>query len=156
MSDHGLLARCKQRVSEKLGTTDWLTIDQQRINDFAETTLDNQVIHVDPQATATQALGGTIAHGFLTLSLLPYLSAELTKPLNTDHTVLNYGLNYVRFLTPVASGSDVRLHMTVKSVEEKKLGVLITYSSEVEIREVAKPALIAEQLILILYNKITH
>lgn len=151
MSTNELLEQCQQRVGEKLGTSDWLTIDQQRINDFADTTLDHQVIHIDPQAQATQALGGTIAHGFLTLSLLSYLSAQITSPLNADRTVLNYGLNRVRFLTPVASGSDVRLHMTIKSVEEKKQGVLVTYNSEVEIRDAAKPALIAEQLILILY-----
>ncbi len=151
MSDSELLEQWQQRVDKKLGTSDWLTIDQQRINDFADTTIDHQVIHIDPQAPATQALGGTIAHGFLTLSLLSYLNAQLTRPLNGGRTVLNYGLNRVRFLTPVASGSDVRLHMTVTAAEEKKQGVLVTFSSEVEIRDADKPALIAEQLALILY-----
>ncbi|OED35552.1 hypothetical protein AB833_30545 [Chromatiales bacterium (ex Bugula neritina AB1)] len=151
MGDHALLEKWQQRVDSKLGTTDWLTIDQQRIDNFADTTLDHQVIHVDPEAPATKELGGTIAHGFLTLSMLSYLGAQLTRPLNENRTVLNYGLNRVRFLTPVASGSRVRLHMTVKSVEEKPRGVLITYSSEVEIDGAVKPALMAEQLALILY-----
>lgn len=150
MSTNALLQQWQERLDQKLGTTDWLTVDQDRINAFADTTNDHQVIHVDPQAAPTIALGGTIAHGFLTLSLLSYLSAELTRPLNGDRTVLNYGLNKVRFLTPVASGSDIRLHMHLKKVDEKSQGVLITYLSEIEIRNNEKPAMIAEQLVLIL------
>ncbi len=150
MSTNILLQQWQDRLGEQLGTTDWMTIDQNRIDAFADTTNDHQVIHVDPQAAPTIALGGTIAHGFLTLSLLSYLSAQLTQPLTGDRTVLNYGLNKVRFLTPVASGSDIRLHMHLKTAEEKTRGVLVTFTSEIEIRNAEKPAMVAEQLILVL------
>lgn len=138
-------------VGNDLGTTDWFTIDQARIDKFADTTVDHQVIHIDPQAPATQKLGGTIAHGFLSLSLLSHLSSTLTKPHIGAHAVLNYGLNRVRFISPVPSGSDIRLHMKVKAVEEKPQGVLVTYHSEVELRDAEKPAFIAEQMGLLLY-----
>lgn len=151
MQSDELLSHWQSLVDTDLGTTDWLTVDQDRIDNFADTTLDHQVIHIDPQAPATQKLGGTIAHGFLSLSLLSHLGGSLTRPHIGDRAVLNYGLNRVRFLTPVPSGSDIRLHMKVKTVEEKSQGVLVTYSSEVEIRDHDKPAFIAEQLALLLY-----
>lgn len=138
-------------TNTELATTDWFIIDQERIDNFADITLDHQVIHIDPQAPATKKLGGTIAHGFLHLSLLSHLSRSLTPPHIGDRAVLNYGLNRVRFLTPVPSGSEIRLHMKVKPVDEKSQGVLVTYTSEVEIRDHEKPAFIAEQLALLLY-----
>lgn len=151
MQNNELLSHWQSLVGTDLGTTDWLTIDQQRIDNFADTTLDHQVIHIDPQAPATKKLGGTIAHGFLSLSLLSHLSSTLTKTHIGDRAVLNYGLNRVRFLNPVPSGSDIRLHMKVKSVEGKTHGVLVTFSSEVEISDQHKPAFVAEQLALLLY-----
>ncbi len=151
MQNNELLSHWQNLVGTDLGTTDWLTIDQQRIDNFADTTLDHQVIHIDPQAPATKKLGGTIAHGFLSLSLLSHLSSTLTKTHIGDRAVLNYGLNRVRFLNPVPSGSDIRLHMKVKSVEGKTHGVLVTFSSEVEISDQHKPAFVAEQLALLLY-----
>ncbi len=152
MQSKDLLTQWQHLAGTDLGVTDWLTIDQQRINSFAETTLDHQLIHIDPTAQATQNLGGTIAHGFLSLSLLSYLGATLTKPHIGDNTVLNYGLNRVRFINPVASGSDIRLHMKVLSAGENPQGVLVTFHSEVEIKNTQKPALIAEQLALFLYQ----
>ena len=151
MQNNELLSHWQSLVGTDLGTTDWLTIDQQRIDNFADTTLDHQVIHIDPQAPATKKLGGTIAHGFLSLSLLSHLSSTLTKTHIGDRAVLNYGLNRVRFLNPVPSGSDIRLHMKVKSVEGITHGVLVTFSSEVEISDQHKPAFVAEQLALLLY-----
>lgn len=151
MRNEEFLAHWQKMAGTDLGTTPWLHIDQDRINAFADTTLDHQSIHVDPQAPATQKLGGTIAHGFLSLSLLSHLSAILMKPHTGQHTVLNYGLNKVRFISPVASGSDIRLHMKVIAAEEKPQGILVTWHSEVEIRNVEKPAFIAEQLALLLY-----
>jgi len=149
MTEQTLLQMWQSRVGEKIGSSDWLTIDQDRINAFADTTKDHQVIHIDPDADATKALGGTIAHGFLSLSLLSYLNAGLTRPLNGNRTVLNYGLNRVRFLNPVSTGAEIRSHLSVISAEPKSKGVLITYKAEVEIRNHDKPALIAEQLALV-------
>ncbi len=150
MVEQTLIQTWQSRVGEKIGTSDWLTIDQDRINAFADTTNDHQVIHIDPDADATKALGGTIAHGFLSLSLLSYLNGGLTRPLNGNRTVLNYGLNKVRFLSPVATGSDVRSHLSVVAAEAKPKGVLVTFNSEIEIRDHDTPALVAEQLALVI------
>lgn len=149
MVDQTLIQTWQSRVGEKIGSSEWLTIDQDRINAFADTTKDHQVIHIDPEADATKALGGTIAHGFLTLSLLSYLNATLTRPLNGNRTVLNYGLNKVRFLSPVPTGSDVRSHLSVVAADAKPKGVLVTFNSEIEIRNHDTPALVAEQLALV-------
>ena len=149
MVDETLIQTWQSRIGEKIGTSDWLTIDQDRINAFADTTLDHQVIHIDPDAEATKALGGTIAHGFLTLSLLSYLNGNLTRPLNGNRTVLNYGLNKVRFLSPVPTGADIRSHLSVVAVDAKPKGVLVTFNSEIEIRNHDTPALVAEQLAMV-------
>ena len=149
MVDGTLIQTWQSRMGEKIGTSDWLTIDQNRINAFADTTLDHQVIHIDPDADATRALGGTIAHGFLTLSLLSYLNGNLTQALNGNRTVLNYGLNKVRFLSPVPTGADIRSHLSVVAAETKPRGVLVTFNSEIEIRNHDTPALVAEQLALV-------
>jgi len=137
-------------IGHKLGPTDWLLVDQQRINAFADATMDHQMIHVDAEAAATKAMGGTIAHGFLTLSLLSHMNAILMKPLTQGHTVLNYGLNRLRFIHPVKSGSQLRLHLEVLNAEQKTQGVLLTLKAEVQIENTEKPALVAEQLVLIL------
>lgn len=152
MADEPLLQIWQSRVGQKIGSSEWLTIDQDRINAFADTTNDHQVIHVEPDAEATKALGGTIAHGFLSLSLLSYLNASLTRPLNGQRTVLNYGLNKVRFLSPVPTGAAVRSHVTVLSAEAKPKGVLVTFNTEMEIRDHDTPALVAEQLALVIDN----
>jgi len=150
VTEQTLIQIWQSRVGKKVGTSEWLTIDQDRINAFADTTKDHQVIHIDPDADATKALGGTIAHGFLSLSLLSYLNATLTRPLNGNRTVLNYGLNKVRFLNPVPTGSDVRSHLSVVAADEKPKGVLVTFNSEIEIRNHDTPALVAEQLALVI------
>ena len=150
MAEQTLLQNWQSRVGRKVGTSDWLTIDQHRINAFADATIDHQEIHIDPDAMATKALGSTIAHGFLSLSLLSHLNTGLIKPLNGDRTVLNYGLNRVRFLNPVATGADVRSHLSVVAASAKQKGVLITFNAEVEIKDRDTPALIAELLILVI------
>ncbi len=152
MDKQSLTQHWQQLAGKSLGTTDWLLVDQNRIDTFADTTIDHQVIHIDPDATATKKIGGTIAHGFLSLSLLSYFSAQLTGEHVFQHTVLNYGLNRVRFLTPVPSGSEVRVHLSVQSIEEKPQGVLATMSAEMEIKDSPKPAFVAEKLILILFD----
>lgn len=135
---------------QSLGSSAWFKVDQSRINAFAEATLDFQDIHVDPQAEATKKIGGTIAHGHLSLSLLPHLIESLIIDHYDKRTVLNYGLNRVRFLHPVQADSRIRLLCTVKHVEEKPNGVLATLDNTIEIEGKQKPALVADKLVLIL------
>ena len=130
-----------------LGHSDWFEIDQERINAFADATLDHQFIHVDPEAAAKTPFGGTIAHGFLTLSMLPYLMKELTLIPENVMMGVNYGFNSLRFINPVAVNSKIRAAATIKGVVEKKPGqMLVTYSVAIEIEGVDKPALVAEWL----------
>lgn len=137
-------------IEKTLGPTEWFEIDQSRIDAFADNTLDHQVIHIDQNAPATQMLGGTIAHGFLGLSMLSHLSRELLNPYIDGKVVLNYGLNKVRFISPIAASSQIRLTIKVLGTEIKSQGLLVTYESTVNIKDQQKPAFIAEQLALIL------
>ncbi len=134
-------------VGQKLGTSDWLLIDQQRVNTFAEATGDFQWIHVDPERAAREFMaGGTIAHGYLTLSLLPGLMQDILKVEGVGHGI-NYGSNKVRFTNMVKVGSRVRAHQTLKAVEKRKDGgKQMTYEVTVEIEGQERPALIAETL----------
>ncbi|PHS23206.1 MAG: protein dehydratase [Robiginitomaculum sp.] len=130
-----------------LGHSDWFEIDQARINAFADATLDHQFIHIDPEAAAKTPFGGTIAHGFLTLSMLPFLMKDLTMIPENVMMGVNYGFNSLRFLNPVAVNSKIRAAATIKEVIEKKPGqFLVTYSITIEIEGAAKPALVAEWL----------
>jgi len=132
-----------------LGTSDWLAVSQERIQQFADATDDHQFIHIDPERAAATPFGSTIAHGFLTLSLLPHLSEKLMPVPEGLQMGINYGLNKVRFLQPVKSGSEVRLHMTVTDVVEKGEGkILLTTASKLEIRGEETPAYIAEMMAL--------
>ncbi|MFQ3220019.1 MAG: acyl dehydratase [Paraglaciecola sp.] len=106
-------------VSQSLGYSDWLTKDQQSINHFADVTEDHQFIHVDPDAAAKTSIGNTMAHGFLSFSLVTTLMYELIAPYRGNSTIVNYGSNKLRFITPVKSGSRVRLHMVVTKITEK-------------------------------------
>ncbi len=125
----------------------WLRIDQDRIDLFADATGDHQFIHVDPKQAAKTPLGGTVAHGFLSLSLIPYLMAEEALVPEGVAMALNYGLNKVRFLQPVKVGSRVRLQSKVLDVSEKKPGhILVTQEATVEIEGASRPALVAEML----------
>ena len=108
------------RIGEEVGVSDWLTIDQARIDAFADATEDRQFIHVDPAGAAQTPFGGTIAHGFLSLSLLSRMAAEAMLVPDTLKMAVNYGLDRVRFLGPVRSGKRVRGRFTLESVEEKR------------------------------------
>ncbi|MEM7257210.1 MAG: MaoC family dehydratase [Pseudomonadota bacterium] len=152
MDNAALLQHWQQLQGQSLGTSDWLQVEQQRIDAFADATMDYQVIHIDPQADATKKIGGTIAHGFLTLSLLSYLIESLTRTHTDNRTVLNYGLNRVRFLQPVPGDASIRLHASVKEVTDKSNGVLVTIDNTVDIQGQATPAMVAEKLILVLYH----
>lgn len=134
------------KIGQHLGTSDWVLVDQAMINQFADATGDHQFIHVDEEKARLTPFGGTIAHGFLTLSLLPLLSAK-TDGIRVDGVKMgvNYGSNKVRFLSPVRSGKRVRSHTKLLSLEEKRPGQWQqTNEVTVEIEGEEKPALIAE------------
>ena len=133
-------------IGKEIGTSEWFEVDQERINQFADTTLDHQFIHVDPEK-ATPLFGSTIAHGFLSLSLIPHLTSQaVLAPENLKH-VFNYGLDKVRFINPVNVGSKVRTVSKVVSVDDKGDGrYLMKTEITMEIDGVDKPAFVAESL----------
>ena len=141
------LEEIRAKVGEEVGTSSWLTVDQARIDTFAEATEDQQYIHVDAEAAAETPFGGTIAHGFLSLSLLSRMGAEVFLYPSGVKMALNYGLDRVRFLAPVRSGKRIRGRFTLDSVEEKARGqLLFRYTVTVEIEGEEKPALTAAWL----------
>ena len=134
-------------LGKSIATSRWFEVDQERINRFADLTEDHQFIHVDEEAAAQTPLGGTIAHGFLTLSLLSAMAAEGMLILDGTHMALNYGFDKVRFLQPVPSRSKVRGHFSLLKHEERRPGEhLFTFEVSVEIEGVEKPALVAHWL----------
>jgi acyl dehydratase len=134
------------KVGETLGTSEWLLVDQDMINKFADATGDHQFIHVNEEMAKMTPFGGTIAHGFLTLSLFPVLMAKSDCPrVEGVKMGVNYGGNKVRFLTPVRSGKRVRGHFKLLALEEKRPGQWQqTLDFTIEIEGEDKPALIAE------------
>lgn len=134
------------KVGETLGTSEWLLVDQEMINKFADATGDHQFIHINEEMAKMTPFGGTIAHGFLTLSLFPVLMAQSDCPrVEGVKMGVNYGGNKVRFLTPVRSGKRVRGHFKLLELEEKRPGQWQqTLEFSVEIEGEDKPALIAE------------
>jgi acyl dehydratase len=134
----------RSRVGEEVGVSSWLTVDQARIDAFADATEDHQFIHVDPAAAAAAGLSGTIAHGFLSLSLLSRMAADATLLPEGLKMALNYGFDRIRFLAPVRSGKRVRGRFVLDSVEEKAPGQwLMRHNVTVEIEGEDKPALTA-------------
>src|SRR5438309_10238967 len=143
------LDEIRARVGSEVGVSSWLTMDQGRIEAFASATEDRQFIHVDPEAAAKTPFGGTIAHGFLTLSLLSRMAAEGMLVPEGVRMAVNYGLDRVRFLSPVKSGRRVRGRFTLDSVEEKAPGqLLMRHTVTVKIKGEEKPALTAHWLAL--------
>ena len=134
------------KVGETIGTSPWFEVSQERINQFAEATGDHQFIHVNPEAAKMTPFGTTIAHGFLTLSLIPVLRAESDCPRPDGVKMgVNYGGNKVRFLAPVKSGKRVRAHFKLLELVEKRPGQWQeTMETTIEIEGEDKPALIAE------------
>lgn len=136
-------------VGTEIGTSEWLEIDQGRIDAFAEVTEDRQFIHVNKELAEKTPFGGTIAHGFLTLSLLSHFSEASGLVIEGVKMGINYGFEKIRFLAPVPNGSRVRGRFFLKSVVEKKEGnFLITYQVSVDIEGSEKPALVADWLTL--------
>ncbi len=136
-------------TGELLGTSDWLAIDQDRVNAFADATGDHQWIHVDVERATAGPFGGPIAHGYLTLSLLPYLGAQVFA-LETPGAKLNYGVNKVRFPSPVRVGSRIRNHVTVGEVTALPAGTQLTLRHTIEIEGQDKPACVAETVVLLI------
>lgn len=136
----------KGRIGETIGTSDWVTVSQEMINKFADATGDHQFIHVDEQMAKMTPFGQTIAHGFLTLSLMPMLSARANLPVIDGVKMgINYGGDRTRFLNPVKSGKRVRGHFKLLAMDEKRPGQFQqTLEYTVEIEGEDKPALIAE------------
>jgi acyl dehydratase len=136
-------------VGQELGTSDWLTIEQERVDQFADATGDHQWIHVDVERAASGPFGGTIAHGYLTLSLIPWLGAQVFA-LDTPGAKLNYGVNKVRFPHPVRVGSKVRDTVSVKEVTDLPSGKQLVLGHVIEIDGQDKPACVAETVVLLL------
>jgi acyl dehydratase len=133
----------------ELGASRWFEIDQHVIDTFADLTHDRQYIHVDPEAARASAFGGTIAHGFLTLSLLSAMAADVLPTLIGAEATLNFGFNAVRFIAPVSSGARVRGWFTLAAVSERApLLLQSTFGVRVEIEGFEKPALVAEWLVI--------
>ncbi len=145
------LAELQAKIGQELGVSDWVDITQDRVSTFADVTEDHQFIHIDAQKTkAFTPFGGTIAHGFLSLSLLSRFAETGLPPVPDAKMGMNYGLNKVRFLSPVPSTSRVRGRFTLASAVEKAPGqLLLSYTVTVDIDGGAKPALVAEWLMLI-------
>lgn len=135
------------RIGQEVGVSRWFEIDQARIEAFAQVTEDEQFIHVDPAAAAATPFGGTIAHGFLTLSLASAMSYDAVAPLEDVVMGVNYGFDKLRFLAPVPSGSRVRGRFRLLSADDKGGGRwLLKHELAIEIEGGDKPALIAEWL----------
>lgn len=136
-------------AGEELGTSDWFSIEQDRVNQFADATGDHQWIHVDEEKAAQGPFGGTVAHGYLTLSLIPYLGAQVFG-LETPGAKLNYGVNKVRFPNPVLVGSRIRSHVSMGEVTDLPKGKQMTVKHTIEIEGQDKPACVAESVVLLL------
>jgi acyl dehydratase len=137
-----------QSGERDLGASSWHTIEQRHIDLFAEATGDHQWIHVDREMAAQGPFGGTIAHGYLSLSMLPMLLSEVLS-VEGARMGINYGIDRVRFTAPVRSGSDVRLHAKLLSGEPRGEGVLYKVGVQIEINGADKPALVGEVLYLV-------
>ena len=133
----------------ELGTSDWVEITQDRVDQFADATGDHQWIHVDVEKAKDGPFGGTIAHGYLTLALVPWLGSQVFG-LETPGAKLNYGVNKVRFPNPVLVGSRVRARVAVGEVTDLPAGKQLTLRYTIEIEDQDKPACVAETVVLLL------
>ncbi|HEY2275163.1 MAG TPA: MaoC family dehydratase [Steroidobacteraceae bacterium] len=142
------VADLAKHIGEEIGVSSWMLLDQNRINEFAHCTGDHQWIHLDAERAAREGpFGGTIAHGFLTLALLAPTGFEVLLRCVTPKSVVNYGLEKVRFVAPVRSGKRVRNHIRISNVEDKGGGrYLVTTENTMEIEGESKPALTASAL----------
>jgi acyl dehydratase len=144
------LRKLKAMVGREVGLSDWFTVTQDRIDAFADCTGDHQWIHVDPERAARSPLGGTVAHGFLLLSLVPLFNYQNEVFTGRFRMAVNYGLNRVRFPHPVLAGSRVRNRAVLRSIEKRGFRkVLVTVENTMEAEGADKPAMVADALALI-------
>ena len=143
MQRYARLADLQAKVGQDIGTSDWLTVDQARIDRFAEATGDHQWIHVDPARAAAGPFAGTVAHGFLTLSLVPMFFGTAFE-IDDVRMGINYGLNRVRFTNPVPVGGRVRGHFKLLAFDALEGGAQLTVLATVELEGAGKPACVAE------------
>ncbi len=145
------LEELHSRIGTQIGVSEWITIDQKRIDEFADVTEDRQFIHVDPNAAKETMFGGTVAHGFLSLSLLSRMAFDVMLVPDNLKMAVNYGFDSIRFLAPVPAGARVRGIFTLTKVEEKSLGqLLVHHNVMVDIDVTEKPALTADWLSLLI------
>jgi len=144
------LRKLKAMIGREVGLSDWFVIDQDRIDAFAAATEDRQWIHVDPERAARSPLGGTVAHGFLLLSLVPFFSFSNEVFQGRFRMAVNYGLDRVRFPQSVRAGSRIRNRAALKKIEKRGFRrVLVTVENTIEVEGAAKPAMVADVLALI-------
>lgn len=141
-------------VGQVLGISEWIVVDQPMIDRFADATLDHQFIHVDPERAAAESpFGGTIAHGFLTLSLLSAMNFDCLPKIREQTMGLNYGFDKIRFMSPVKSGTRVRGHFTLSDCRFRGAGMLMTtYDVSVEVENEKKPALTATWVTIVQFD----
>jgi acyl dehydratase len=141
------LDEIRGRIGTEIGVSSWLTIDQARIDAFADATEDRQFIHVDPEAASSTPFGGTVAHGFLSLSMLSRMAADAMLVPDSMKMAVNYGFDRILFIAPVRAGKRIRGRFVLDSIDEKAAGqLLLRHSVTVEIEGVDKPALTAQWL----------
>ncbi|MBN9062106.1 MAG: nodulation protein NodN [Rhizobiales bacterium 65-9] len=143
------IEQMRSAIGSRIGVSDWAPIDQRRIDLFADVTADRQYIHVDPEKAAAGPFGQTIAHGFLSLSLLSEMASSGLPPIDGVSTNLNYGFDKVRFISPVPFGARIRGLFTLTEVSSRAPGqTLLRYQVEIEIDGAKKPAVVADWLVL--------
>jgi len=148
------LDQAQARVGSEIGVSDWLAIHQDRVSDFARLTDDFQFIHVDPEKAAATAFGGTIAHGFLALSLLSAMFQQAIGRIAGSSVAMNYGFESVRFISPVRTGRRIRGRFALKDCVERKPGQWrLTLDTVVEIEREERPALVAEWLVVVFADR---
>jgi acyl dehydratase len=146
-----LLARLQNLVGTEIGVSPWLEITQERVNAFADATDDHQYIHVDPERAKLTPFGGTIAHGFLTLSLIIPLVSQIPFDIGSPVMGVNYGLDKVRFPAPVPVGARIRARLTLDSVSEVAGGLQFHRTVTIEVEGSDKPAMVAETIVRAYY-----
>jgi acyl dehydratase len=143
--------KLKALEGTEIGVSDWMEITQERVNAFADATDDHQYIHIDPERAAMTPFGGTIAHGFLTLSLIIPLVAQIPLDVGSPMMGVNYGLNKVRFPAPVPVGSRIRARMGLDTVSKVPGGIQLERTVTIEVEGSEKPAMVAESIVRVYY-----
>lgn len=140
-----------QSVGQAIGTSDWTEMPQKRIDEFADVTEDWQPIHLDAQAGREAGFDGTVAHGFLTLSMLSVMSYQVLPAMPGEMASLNYGFDRIRFISPVPGGARIRAHFTLSDATPRGTGWMLRFAVSVEIEGTDKPALTADWLCVYLF-----